>query len=68
MDIFYAKNMSITMDLKIMLSTIPTLALQVLESLTRKAGATIRPLSNVYFAQSRRKHRAMAGKSEERVS
>ena len=69
MDLFYAKNMSITMDLKIMLSTIPTLALQVLESLTRKAGATIRPLSNVYFAQSRRKHRAMAGEiRKKRVS
>jgi lipopolysaccharide/colanic/teichoic acid biosynthesis glycosyltransferase len=44
MDIFYGKNMSIGMDLAIMLRTPFAIAMQVFESLTRKTGAKIGPI------------------------
>ena len=44
MDIFYGKNMSIRMDLVIMLRTVPAIATQVLDSLTRKTGAKVGPI------------------------
>ena len=58
MDIFYAKNMSIRMDLAIMLRTAPAIATQVLDSLTRKAGARIRPIHK-YFRLFRLRCRAL---------
>jgi lipopolysaccharide/colanic/teichoic acid biosynthesis glycosyltransferase len=44
MDIFYGKNMSIQMDLVIMLRTVPAIATQVLEALSRKTGAKVGPI------------------------
>jgi lipopolysaccharide/colanic/teichoic acid biosynthesis glycosyltransferase len=44
MDILYSKNMSVWMDLAIMLRTAPAIALQVFESLSRKTATKIRPL------------------------
>ena len=58
MDIFYAKNMSIRMDLAIMLRTPPAIATQVLDSLTRKAGARMRPIHK-YFRLFRFRCRAL---------
>jgi hypothetical protein len=48
MDIFYGKNMSIHMDLVIMLRTPHVIATQVFESLTRKADARVQPIRK-YF-------------------
>jgi len=41
MDLFYARNMSVSMDLVIMVKTLPAIGIQVCESLTRKTGAKI---------------------------
>jgi lipopolysaccharide/colanic/teichoic acid biosynthesis glycosyltransferase len=69
MDLFYARNMSILLDLRIMLSTLPVLALQVLESLSRKAGATMRLPSGLSFGQLQRKRRALQSDNvKDRVS
>jgi exopolysaccharide production protein ExoY len=69
MDLFYSRNMSVLLDLRIMLSTLPAIALQVLESLSRKAGAAMRPPSWMSFGQLQRKRRALQGNyDKDRVS
>ena len=56
MDILYAKNMSLKMDLAIMLRTLPAIAVQVLESRTVKSkGSRIKAIIKERFAQLRRK-------------
>ena len=52
MDIYYATHMSVLMDLMIMLKTLPAIGIQVVESLTRKTGATIGRLWKRYGPES----------------
>jgi lipopolysaccharide/colanic/teichoic acid biosynthesis glycosyltransferase len=56
MDKFYATNMSLKMDLAIMLRTLPAIAVQVLESRTVKSkGSRIKSIIKEHFAKLRRK-------------
>lgn len=52
MDIYYGKHMSLLMDLMIMLRTLPTIAIQVCESVTRKTSAKINRMLKQYASES----------------
>lgn len=58
MDIYYGQNMSVGMDLVIMLKTLPAVGMQVCDSLKRKAGATISRIWKRHIRDSDAAHSA----------